>query len=61
MAQFLQLFYYAILETEGDKATIDHILYMINILIKHFNRSKVRSIQIQSTQAKLTKRGQVSS
>jgi hypothetical protein len=45
-AQFLQPFYCATLETEGDKATIDCTLYTMDILIKHFNRSKVRSIQI---------------
>src|SRR6266480_3087590 len=52
-AQFLQPFYRATLETEGDEATIDRTLYTMDILIKHFNRSKVRSLQIRSAQARL--------
>ncbi|ODQ72369.1 hypothetical protein LIPSTDRAFT_71900 [Lipomyces starkeyi NRRL Y-11557] len=41
-ATFLQPFYRATLETEGDKATLDRTLYTMDILVRHFRRSKVK-------------------
>jgi hypothetical protein len=56
-SQFLQPFYRATLETEGDCATIDRTLYTMDILIKHFSRSKVRSTYFQFYCTRLTKSG----
>jgi hypothetical protein len=38
---FLRPFYRATLETEGDHATIDRILFTMDILVKHFEAAKV--------------------
>jgi hypothetical protein len=42
-AAFLQPFYRATLETEGDLATLDRSLYTMDILIKHFEKAQVKS------------------
>jgi hypothetical protein len=38
---FLQPFHRATLETEGDDATIDRILFTMDVLVKHFETAKV--------------------
>ena len=41
ITDFLALFHEATLETQGDNATIDHVLFTMDILIKHFEESIV--------------------
>ena len=41
ISKFLQLFYQATLETQGDQAIIDHVLKTIDVLIKHFKQTLV--------------------
>jgi hypothetical protein len=49
-AAFLQPFYRVTLETEGDFAMLDHTLFTMNILVKHFEKAQVRFIlRIQSS------------
>ena len=40
-AAFLKPFYHATKETEGNYVTIDRVLWTMNILIKHYERSQV--------------------
>jgi hypothetical protein len=40
-AAFLQPFYRATKETEGDHATIDRVLWTMDILVKHYEKSQV--------------------
>ena len=40
-AAFLKSFYHAIKKTEDDYAAIDQVLWTMNILVKHYNRSLV--------------------
>jgi len=39
--EFLQLFYRATLETQGDHATIDSVLFTIDILIQYFEAALI--------------------
>ena len=41
---FLYLFYQATLETQGDFATINHVLFTIDILVQYFEKSLVRRL-----------------
>jgi len=41
ICKFLQPFYRATLVTQGDQATIDHVLFTMDILIKHFEKALV--------------------
>jgi len=41
---FLQPFYRATLETQGDYATIDRVLFTMDILVKHFEKALVSRI-----------------
>jgi len=44
ISNFLQPFYRATLETEGDCATIDRVLFTMDILIKHFEKFLINYI-----------------
>ena len=44
ISSFLQSFCQTILKTEKDCATIDHVLFIMNILIKHFNKFLISCI-----------------
>ena len=39
--RFLQPFYWATLETQGNQTTVDAILFIMDILIKHFEKSLI--------------------
>jgi hypothetical protein len=43
---FLQPFHRATLETQGDRATIDRVLFTMDILIQYFENSLVRTLVI---------------
>ena len=43
---FLQPFYRATLITEGDNATIDRVLWTMDVLIKHYETSQVSKISM---------------
>ena len=47
ISSFLQSFCQTILKTEKDCATIDHVLFIMNILIKHFNKFLISIIASQ--------------
>jgi hypothetical protein len=46
--EFLQLFYRATLETQGDSATIDKVLWTIDILIQHFEGVLVSRLYLKT-------------
>ena len=43
-AVFLKSFYHATKKTEKNYATIDQVLWTMNILVKHYDRSQVSSL-----------------
>jgi len=45
--EFLQPFYRATLETQGDSATIDKVLWTIDILIQHFESALVSKLYLK--------------
>ena len=42
MSKFLNLFHRATLESQGDQATIDAVLFVMDIIIRHFDQALVR-------------------
>jgi hypothetical protein len=40
-SKFLSLFDRATLKTQGDQATIDNVLFVMDIIIKHFKKALV--------------------
>ena len=50
ISNFLQSFYWVTLKTEEDCATIDHVFFIMNILIKHFEKFLINCIILKILQ-----------
>jgi hypothetical protein len=53
--EFLQPFYRATLETQGDSATIDKVLWTMDILIQHFEGALVSKLYLKSNNTNIVR------
>jgi hypothetical protein len=46
-SKFLSLFDRATLKTQGDQATIDNVLFVMDVIIKHFEQAPVSLLSLK--------------